>query len=64
MNQDLHEEWAVVDDSCRCRRTFRTREAAEKILATGRLMPNREVSPVPLRLEKRLVTNWERWHSN
>lgn len=55
--QTLIEEFAVVDDSCQCRRTCRSLEAAQRILATGRLMPGRE--PGPLRLEKRLVTAWE-----
>lgn len=54
----LREEWCVVDDSCNCRRIVRTRAAAERVLATGRLMPSRE--PGPLRLEHRFVTEWER----
>lgn len=51
------EEFAVVDDSCKCRRICRSLEAAQRILASGRLMPDRE--PGPLRLEKRVVTAWE-----
>lgn len=51
-------EWAVVDESCNCKRIVRHEEIARQMLDDiERVFPN---SAGPFHLEHRLVSRWAR----
>lgn len=61
MTEPTKTEWAVVDESCHCRRVVRSEALAREILESGTIWPpgdSRE--PGPLHLERREVSEWER----